>query len=128
MTHLQNPNLLLDWFEQEHMTAEGGRVVNLHVSADGRVQPTHPEAFPGWDGRGGRVIAVTQVPDHVPAGEVARRYARTVVLPVGHPPARLLWEEIAGAQQGQIVRLPAGRTLLDDSPTGWPGVINTVLG
>lgn len=119
---------LFDWFEQEYMTAGGGRVVNLHISETGHVQPTHPAAHPGWDGHGGRVLAVTQVPDHVGSAEVARRYARTVVLPVGHPPARLLWEEIADAQPGQIVRLPAGRTLLDDSPTGWPGIINTVLG
>lgn len=84
------------------------KTVKLKTTAAGEVSLAHPRATAGYR-RPSRtfIVAVECVPQHITAAEVAATYTRTAVDVPCDGPYALLWEDLARARPGHIVRPPA---------------------
>ena len=84
------------------------KTVKLKTTAAGEVSIAHPRTAAGYR-RASRtfIVAVERVPDYITAAEVAATYTHTAVDVPCDGSYALLWEDVARARPGHIVRPPA---------------------
>ena len=86
------------------------KTVQLKTNDAGAVSLAHPALHPGYHtDQGAFVVAVERVPSHLPTATVLTAY-RTAAVDVSFDgPYTVLWDDLAGARPGQIVRASSGR-------------------
>ena len=89
------------------------RHVNLMIHPDGRVSVA-PANMPSGYSRAYPIVRIVGVPPGVSTDDVISAYERCVILPIMHGDIPVPWHRIADAEQGEIIRLKAGRPPLTD--------------
>ena len=86
------------------------KTMKLKTNAGGGVSLAPPALHPGYHtDHGAFVVAIQHVPAHLPAATVPTAY-RTAAVDVSFDgPFTVLWDELAGARPGQLVRASSNR-------------------
>ena len=86
------------------------KTVKLKTNDAGAVSLAHPALHPGYHtDHGAFVVAIERVPAHLPTATVLTAY-RTAAVDVSFDgPYRIVWDDLADARPGQIVRASSGR-------------------
>ena len=78
----------------------------------GGVSLAHPAMPPGYHKQfGAFMVAVEHVPAGLPAATVLKAYRRAAIDVSFDGPYTVLWDDLAGARPGQIVRANSGRAV-----------------
>lgn len=89
------------------------RHLNLTIHPDGHVT-TAPPSMPHGYSRALPIVRVVGIPPSVADDDVIDAYSKCVVLPVMHADIPVPWHRIADADQGDIIRLKAGRPAISE--------------
>lgn len=89
------------------------RTVKLMIGSGGEVFHAPGNKLAGYNNLSSPIVDIVEVPGDVSDDIVARTYSRCILLPVMHADRPIPWHKIAGAKQGQVIRLGPGRPHLD---------------
>ena len=86
------------------------KTVKLTTTDAGGVSLAHPAMRPGYHKQlGAFVVAIQDVPAHLPAAAVLTAYRNAAIDVSFDGPYTVVWDDLAGARPGQIVRASSGR-------------------
>ena len=86
------------------------KTVQLKMTDAGGVSLAPPAMHPGsHKDHGAFVVAIERVPAHLSTEAVLTAYRNAAVNVSFDGPHRIVWDELAGARPGQIVRVNSGR-------------------
>lgn len=90
------------------------RTVKITINTKGEAHLAPSSALGGF-AKEHPIVEVVEVPGDVTDDTVVRTYSRCVLVPVMHADRPVPWHKIAGAKEGQVIRLGPGRPYLDPS-------------
>ena len=86
------------------------KTVKLKTNDAGGVSLAHPAMRPGYHKQPGAfVVAIEHVPAHLPTATVLTAYRAAAIDVSFDGPYTVLWDDLAGARPGQLVRASSGR-------------------
>ena len=86
------------------------KTVQLKTNDAGDVSLAPPTMRPGYHkDHGAFVVAIERVPTHLSTAAVLAAYRTAAVDVSFNGPSRIVWDALAGARPGQIVRASSGR-------------------
>ena len=86
------------------------KTVKLKTNPAGGVSLAHPAMRSGYHKQPGAfVVAIERVPVHLPAAAVLTAHRNAAIDASFDGPYTVLWDDLAGARPGQIVRASSGR-------------------